>query len=134
MQLAAKYQPINLGQGFTDYPVPQYITDALATAAKSPNPLLNQSTRGFGHPRLVTALSTLYTKLVGREIDPFAEVLTTAGAYEALYVSIQGHVEAGDEVIIIEPFFDCYEPMVKAAGGVPRFIPLRLVSMLYSKT
>lgn len=47
MQLAAQYQPINLGQGFTDYPVPQYITDALATAAKSPNPLLNQSTRGF---------------------------------------------------------------------------------------
>lgn len=42
-----KYQPLNLGQGFTDYPVPQYITDALASTANSPNCLLNQYTRGF---------------------------------------------------------------------------------------
>lgn len=45
--LAMKYQPLNLGQGFTDYPVPQYITDALAATAKNVNPLLNQYTRGF---------------------------------------------------------------------------------------
>lgn len=42
-----EYQPLNLGQGFTDYPVPQYITDALAAATKNANPLLNQYTRGF---------------------------------------------------------------------------------------
>lgn len=47
MQLAMKYQPVNLGQGFTDYPVPQYITDALAATANSSNCLLNQYTRGF---------------------------------------------------------------------------------------
>lgn len=45
--LALQYQPLNLGQGFTDYPVPQYITDALASVAKSPNPLIHQYTRGF---------------------------------------------------------------------------------------
>lgn len=79
------------------------------------------------------ALSTLYTKLVNREVNPFTEILVTTGAYEALYAAIQGHVDDGDEVIIIEPFFDCYEPMVKMAGGVPRFIPLRLVNYLIFK-
>lgn len=126
IKLAMEYQPLNLGQGFTDYPVPQYITDALVAATKNANPLLNQYTRGFGHPRLVNALSVLYSQLLNRKIDPFTEVLVTTGAYEALYAAIQGHVDVGDEVIIIEPYFDCYEPMVKMAGGIPRFIPLRL--------
>lgn len=72
------------------------------------------------------AIAKLYSQLVNRKLDPFNEVLITSGAYEALYSSIMGHVDVGDEVIIIEPFFDCYEPMVKMAGGIPRFIPLRL--------
>lgn len=80
-----------------------------------------------GHPRLVQALATLYTQLVGREINALTEVLVSCGAYEALYCAIQGHVDVGDEVIIIEPFYDCYEPMVRQAGGVPRFIPLKPV-------
>ncbi len=123
--LAQQYKPLNLGQGFCDYPVPSYITEALAATAKSDNPLLHQYTRGFGHLRLVQAISKLYSQLVHRPIDPQNEVLITSGAYEALYSAIQGHVDVGDEVIIVEPFFDCYEPMVKMAGGISRFIPLR---------
>ena len=57
-------------------------------------------------------------------------IITTAGAYEALYCSILGHVTTCDEVILIEPFFDCYEPMVEAAGGKAIFVPLRPVSNL----
>lgn len=53
------------------------------------------------------------------------EVFISCGAYEGLYCCIQGHVEAGDEVLIVEPFFECYEPMVRAAGGKAVFIPLR---------
>lgn len=125
VKLAADYKPLNLGQGFPDYHPPKYVTDALSAAANSTNPLANQYTRGFGHPRLVQALAKLYGGYINRAINPMTEVLVTVGAYEALYCAIQGHVDKGDEVIIIEPFYDCYDPQVQYAGGVPRYIPLR---------
>lgn len=123
--LAAKYNPLNLGQGFPDFPPPSYVIKALVDATTNPNVLLNQYTRGFGHPRLVQALAKLYSKVTNRDINPLSEILVTCGAYEALYASIMGHVEKGDEVVIIEPYFDCYEPMVKMAHGVPRFVALK---------
>ncbi|XP_024942705.1 kynurenine--oxoglutarate transaminase 3 isoform X2 [Cephus cinctus] len=125
IQLALKYKPLNLGQGFPDFYAPENVTKALAAAATSENPLLNQYTRGFGHPRLVNALAKLYSKLLQRDLDPNNEILVTAGAYEALYATLQGHTSPGDEWIIIEPFFDCYAPMVNTAGGIPRFIALK---------
>lgn len=86
-----------------------------------------------GHPRLVNAIAALYSKLIGREINPFKEVLITSGAYEALFATISGHISPGDEAIIIEPFFDCYVPMVKTCGGVPVLIPLKSVSSILIK-
>ena len=79
----------------------------------------------------MTALAELYTKLLNRpqDLDPLKEVLVTDGAYEALFTAILGHVNPGDEVIIIEPYFDCYEPMVRLAGGTPVFISLKPVSL-----
>lgn len=65
--------------------------------------------------------------LLNRELNPNTEILVTAGAYEALFSTIHGHTKPGDEWIIIEPFFDCYEPMVRGAGGVPRFVALKPV-------
>ncbi|XP_025830409.1 kynurenine--oxoglutarate transaminase 3-like [Agrilus planipennis] len=126
IQLALENKPLNLGQGFPDYAPPEYITKALADVARSPDPLLQQYTRGFGHPRLIAVLAKLYSRLLGKEINPQTEILVTSGAYEALFSSITGHVDEGDEVIIIEPYFDCYQPMVKSAKGICRFIPLRL--------
>ncbi|XP_053601559.1 kynurenine aminotransferase-like [Plodia interpunctella] len=126
IQMVAEIKPkLNLGQGFPDYHPPSYIPDTLADVTKSDNPLLNQYTRGFGHPRLVQNLAKLYSPLIGRQIDPMNEILVTAGAYGSLYSAILGHVEDGDEVIVIEPFFDCYEAMIKCAGGIPKFIPLK---------
>ncbi|MCL4136539.1 UNVERIFIED_CONTAM: hypothetical protein GTU68_067158 [Idotea baltica] len=126
IQLALEVKPLNLGQGFPDFAAPDTIRKALAECCTDDeNVLFNQYTRGFGHPRLCTAISNLYSKLLGRTLDSQNEVLVTAGAYEALFVTINGLVNPGDEVIIIEPFFDCYEPQVKLAGGTPIFVPLR---------
>lgn len=86
-----------------------------------------------GHPRLVNALAKFYSKLINRDLDPNKEVLVTTGAYEALYATLQGHTNPGDEWIIIEPFFDCYVPMVQSAGGIPRYIALKPVRIFYNK-
>ncbi|KAF2346250.1 Aminotransferase class I/classII, partial [Trinorchestia longiramus] len=126
IQLALEVKPLNLGQGFPDFAAPENVRNALSRVCNDEqNVLLNQYTRGFGHPRLVTALSKLYSQELERPIDAMNEVLVTAGAYESLFVAIMGLVNPGDEVIIIEPFFDCYPPQVKMAGGVPVFVPLR---------
>ena len=132
IQLALEHKPLNLGQGLPDDLVPDYVVDALREVVidQSMGVALHQYTRGFGHPRLVSAIAALYTKLLGIDhaINPTTEVLVTDGAYEALFTAILGHVNPGDEVIIIEPYFDCYEPMVKLAGGTPVFISLKPVS------
>jgi len=129
IELALKHKPLNLGQGLPDDLVPAYVLDSIREVVTdtSQGVALHQYTRGFGHPRLVNAISALYSRLLdtGHTIDPLREVIVTDGAYEALFTAILGHVNPGDEVIIIEPYFDCYEPMVRLAGGTPVFISLK---------
>ncbi|XP_022252511.1 kynurenine--oxoglutarate transaminase 3-like [Limulus polyphemus] len=124
MQLALEVNPVNLSAETPDFVAPEFITKALSEAVTGPNILLNQYTRGYGHPRLVNALSKLYSKLLGHELDPFKEILVTVGAYGALHCAIMALINPGDEVIIIEPFFECYVHITKMAGGIPVFVPL----------
>lgn len=129
IELSLQEKPlVNLGQGLPDYPeaAPDHIKKHLVEAVSGPNYMLNQYTRGYGHPRLVKVIAELYSKLIGREINDKTEVLVTIGAYESIFCIINAFIGSGDEVIIIEPFFDCYEPMTRLAGGICKFVPLRL--------
>ncbi len=86
---------------------------------------LNQYARGAGHPRLVSALADVYSPLFGRTLDPLTEIVVTVGATEGIFATIQALVDPGDEVILIEPFYDSYPAAVVMAGGVPVYVPLR---------
>ncbi|XP_036607062.1 kynurenine--oxoglutarate transaminase 1 isoform X2 [Trichosurus vulpecula] len=124
VQLANESKAVNLGQGFPDFAPPEFSVEAFKQAV-SGDIMLHQYTRGFGHPPLVKILAQFFGKLLEQDLDPLKNVLVTVGAYGALFSAFQALVDEGDEVILIEPYFDCYEPMTKMAGGRPVFVPLR---------
>ncbi|CAF4600025.1 unnamed protein product [Rotaria sp. Silwood2] len=121
MTLAEQHKAVNLGLGFTDYEPPQYFLDIYDETVREHSVSLHQYTRGF----VIEAISNLYSSFFNRQIDPFNEILVVGGAYASLFNAIHGLINTGDEVIIIEPFFDYYEPMVRSAGGTVRYVPLR---------
>uniref|UniRef100_A0A4W4G4V4 Aminotransferase class I/classII large domain-containing protein n=1 Tax=Electrophorus electricus TaxID=8005 RepID=A0A4W4G4V4_ELEEL len=125
-QLISDYKVVNLGQGFPDFGPPSFMQEAYCNAICG-GASMHQYTRAFGYPRLVKIIAKFFGRIMGREIDPMEEVLITVGAYHALFCTFQALVDEGDEVIIVEPFFDCYEPMVMMAGGTPVYIPLKPV-------
>ncbi|MBX5446706.1 methionine aminotransferase [Sphaerobacter sp.] len=121
-RLAVEHEAINLGQGFPDFPGPDLVKHAAAAAIDAD---LNQYAPSHGLPRLRRAIATTFERSYGRAVDPDAEVTVTSGATEALVATLLAILEPGDEVILIEPFYDAYPAQVVFAGGVPRYVPLQ---------
>lgn len=120
-ELAIQHQTVNLGQGFPDFPGPDFLKKAAIEAIQSD---LNQYAPGTGRLRLRKAIAHKMESFYGLSIDPDSEVTVTQGATGAIFATIMGLVDPGDEVILFEPYYDSYLPAVQMAGGQPRFYTL----------
>lgn len=120
-QLARDHDAINLGQGFPDGPGPEEIRRKAADAVLNG---YNQYPSMMGLPELRQAIAAHYAHWHGVELDPMSEVMVTSGATEALAAAFLGLIEAGDEVVVFQPFYDAYVPLIERAGGIPRFVRL----------
>jgi N-succinyldiaminopimelate aminotransferase len=118
--LARELDAINLGQGFPDFGWPD---DVVARAALALTIGSNQYAPMRGLPELRRAVADHYRRHQGLDLDP-EEVIVTSGATEALAAAIAALVTPGDEVLLFQPLYDAYLPLVLRAGGVPRFLRL----------
>lgn len=122
-QVSQQFNTINLGQGFMSFPAPDFVKQAGCDAILADK---NQYSPPMGIPRLRNALAKNYSPLFGRELDPNKQILVTTGANEGIFCAISAFIEAGDEAIFIEPFFDQYLSNLTMNGGIPVYCPLRL--------
>lgn len=120
-QLAAEHGAINLGQGFPDFPVPQRLVDELDKAMRAGH---NQYSMMTGIPALRRAIAGKTARVYGVLPDADREVTVTSGATEAIFNAIHAVVRAGEEVIVLDPCYDCYEPAIDLAGARAVHIPL----------
>ena len=120
-RLAREHDAINLGQGFPDDPGPEDVRQKAAEAVISG---WNQYPPMMGLPELRAAVASHYAHWQGVSLDPESEVMITSGATEALTGAILTLIEPGDEVVLFQPLYDSYLPMVKRAGGIPKLVRL----------
>jgi N-succinyldiaminopimelate aminotransferase len=121
-QLAAAHDAINLGQGFPDFDGPDFVKRAAIRAIEEGH---NQYARSHGLPVLNEAIAHHQARFRGLEYDPEDEITVCGGATEALFATFQALLDAGDEVIVFEPYYDSYPACIAAAGGVMRVVTLR---------
>ncbi|MDZ4376430.1 MAG: aminotransferase [Phenylobacterium sp.] len=120
--LARTLGAINLGQGFPDDPGPEPLR---AKAAELVLNGYNQYPPMAGLPELRQAVAAHYKRTQGLDLDWAQEVTVTSGATEALAAAFLGLIEPGDEVIVFQPFYDAYLPLIRRAGGVPKLVSLK---------
>lgn len=119
--LAVEHGAVNLGQGFPDFDCDPSLLDAVEAAMRSG---LNQYPPMAGVAPLREAIAAKVGSLYGRAVDPATEVTVTAGATQAILTAVLAFVRPGDEVIVLEPTYDSYEPNILLAGGTPVRVPL----------
>ena len=119
--LAQQHDAVNLGQGFPDFDCNPALLDAVNSAMRSG---LNQYPPMTGVAGLREAVSAKVNALYGHHYDPASEITITAGATQAILTAILAIVHPGDEVIVLDPCYDSYEPNISLAGGVAVHVPL----------
>jgi N-succinyldiaminopimelate aminotransferase len=119
---AVRTGAINLGQGFPDSDPPAAVVDAAVEALRSGH---HQYPPGAGIPELRHAVARHQLRRYALEVDPEEGVQITVGATEALAAAVLAFCEPGDEVVVLEPFFDLYAAVVALAGATLRTVTLR---------
>ena len=120
-KMASDYQAINLGQGFPDFNADQELLNLVTEAMIAGH---NQYPYMSGVAELRHVISQKVDALYGHKYDPDTEITITSGATEAIMAAVLSTVNSGDEVIVIEPCYDCYVPAIKLAGGKPVFVQM----------
>jgi len=119
--LATERGAVNLGQGFPDFDCDPRLVEAVAEAMRHG---LNQYPPMAGVPVLREAVAGKVAALYGHRYDPGTEITITAGATQAILSAILAVVHPGDEVIVLDPCYDSYEPNIELAGGITVHVPL----------
>ena len=119
--LARQYDAVNLGQGFPDFPGPDFVKEAAKAAIDAD---LNQYAVSSGSPRLKQQVAIDASIALGREIDPAREIVVTCGATEAITAATLAFAGPSDEIVAFEPFYDSYPAAAQMAGAT--YIPVRL--------
>jgi methionine aminotransferase len=122
-QLALQYKAVNLGQGFPDFEPPQGLRDALTRAMSDGR---NQYAPMHGTATLREQIVLKTQRLYGRKLHVDTDITVTSGATEAIFSAIAAVVRAGEEVIVFDPAYDCYEPAIDLQGARAVHIPLTL--------
>ncbi|HET9694722.1 MAG TPA: methionine aminotransferase [Steroidobacteraceae bacterium] len=124
-RLAAEHGAINLSQGFPDFEPPPRLVELVERAMRRGPRAQNQYAPMAGLPALREAIAAKVAEYYARKVDPETDVTVTSGGTEALFCAIQAVVQAGDEVLLLDPAYDSYEPAVVLAGGRAVHVPLR---------
>ena len=122
-RLANQHEAINLAQGFPDFPMPTPMKDAACAAIHGD---INQYAITWGAPALRLAIAEKYRRWYGMEVDPEREITVTCGATEAMASAFLALFDPGDEVVILEPFYENYGPDAILAAAKPVFVPLEM--------